>query len=49
VVELWARDEWSAHPGVTELLEVIGSRAFRDRVGAHSGYDLTDSGSRRAA
>lgn len=49
VVELWAREEWSAHPGVTELLEVLGSRAFRDRVGAHSGYDLTDSGSRRAA
>jgi putative molybdopterin biosynthesis protein len=49
VVELWAREEWSAHPGVTELLEVIGSRAFRDRVGAHSGYDLRDSGSRRAA
>jgi hypothetical protein len=49
VVELWARQEWSAHPGVTELLEVIGSPAFRDRVGAHGGYDLTDSGSRRAA
>jgi transcriptional regulator with XRE-family HTH domain len=49
VVELWAREEFSAHPGVTELLEVIGSRAFRDRVGAHSGYDLTESGSRRAA
>jgi hypothetical protein len=48
-VELWAREEWSAHPGVTELLEVLGSRAFRDRVGAQSGYDLTDSGSRRAA
>jgi hypothetical protein len=49
VVELWAREEWTAHPGVTELLEVIGSRAFRDRVGAHSGYDLTASGTRRAA
>src|SRR5256885_674722 len=49
VVELWAREEFSAHPGVTELLEVIGSRAFRDRVGAHSGYDLSESGSRRAA
>jgi transcriptional regulator with XRE-family HTH domain len=49
VVELWAREEWSAHPGVTELLEVIGSRAFRDRVGAHSGYDLSESGARRAA
>jgi len=49
VVELWAREEFAAHPGVTELLEVIGSRAFRDRVGAHSGYDLSESGSRRAA
>lgn len=49
VVELWAREEWSAHPGLTELLEVIGSRAFRDRVGAHGGYDLTETGSRRAA
>ena len=41
--------EFAAHPGVTELLDVIGSRAFRDRVGAHSGYDLSESGSRRAA
>jgi transcriptional regulator with XRE-family HTH domain len=49
VVELWAREEFTAHPGVGELLEVIGSRAFRDRVGAHSGYDLSESGSRRAA
>src|SRR5262249_34827855 len=48
-VQPWAREEGAAHPGVMELLQVIGSRAFRERVGANSGYDLTDSGSRRAA
>jgi transcriptional regulator with XRE-family HTH domain len=44
VVELWAADQWSAHPGITEFLEVIGSRAFHARVGAMEGYDMAGSG-----
>jgi putative molybdopterin biosynthesis protein len=48
-VELWVAEEWSAHPGIAHFLELIGSRAFRARVGAIDGYDLTGSGARCAA
>ena len=48
-VQLWVPEAWRAHPGITTLREIVGSRAFRDRVTAHGGYDLADSGAVRAA
>lgn len=45
VVQLWVAEPWRAHPGITTLLEILSSRAFRDRVGAQDGYDLDDTGS----
>lgn len=48
-VELWVAEEWRSHPGVTTLLEIVGSRAFRDRVGAHDGYDLEASATQHVA
>lgn len=48
VVELWVAEPWREHPGITTLLSLLESRAFRDRVEAHTGYDLQDSGVRAA-
>jgi transcriptional regulator with XRE-family HTH domain len=44
VVELWVAERWRAHPGVAGLLDVMTSRAFRDRVGGLDGYDLERTG-----
>ncbi len=48
VVELWIDARWRGHPAVESLHDVLGSAAFRARVGLVGGYDLADSGVRRA-
>ncbi len=45
VVELWIDDRWIDHPGARALLDLLGSAAFRDRVGLIAGYDLEGCGS----
>jgi len=46
-VEMCIASEWETHPGVTSLLELIGSRPFRERLGGVGGYDLSDAGRTR--
>ncbi len=45
-VEVWVSQQWSAHPAVEALGEVLGSAAFADRVGQFGGYELAGCGSR---
>jgi len=45
VVQLWVAEPWRAHPAITTLLDIVASRAFCERVGAHDGYDLHGSAS----
>ncbi|MBA2581604.1 MAG: regulator of molybdate uptake, partial [Thermoleophilaceae bacterium] len=46
-VELWIDARWREHPAVERLHDVLGSAAFRARVGLVGGYDLAASGARR--
>ena len=43
-VEIWIADEWSHHPAVEPLGNLLASSSFTDRVGALGGYDLAQSG-----
>ncbi len=43
-VEIWMAAEWSHHPGVETLGNLLASRAFTDRIASLGGYDLTDTG-----
>lgn len=43
-VEIWVAERWLAHPGVDALAELLGRRAFTDRVVQFGGYDLTGCG-----
>jgi DNA-binding XRE family transcriptional regulator/molybdate-binding protein len=45
-VELWIDARWREHPAAERLHDVLGSPAFRARVGLVGGYDLAGSGSR---
>lgn len=45
VVELWIDDRWLDHPGAQALVDLLGSAAFRQRVGVIGGYDLEGCGS----
>lgn len=45
--ELWVDARWAGHPGARALGEILSSRAFRERVGALPGYDLTACGDPR--
>lgn len=45
-VEVWVSEQFSAHPGVEALGDVLASVAFTDRVGQFGGYELAGCGSR---
>ena len=44
VVEIWVADAWFREPAVEGFLELLGRRAFTERVAQFGGYDLTDCG-----
>lgn len=44
IVEIWVADEWTRHPGMESLGNLLTSRAFTGRVAAFGGYDLTQTG-----
>jgi hypothetical protein len=46
VAEVWIDPRWREHPAVDALGELLRSSAFRARLAAVGGYDLTESGSR---
>ncbi len=43
-VQMWIRSDHRDHSGAAAAIEVLGSRAFRQRLGAVGAYDLTDCG-----
>lgn len=43
-VEIWIAEEWSHHPGVQTLGNLLTSSAFTDRLAAFGGYDLAETG-----
>jgi DNA-binding XRE family transcriptional regulator len=49
VVQLWVAEPWQAHPGVEAALEIVGSGAYRRRLGEQRGYDLAGAGAREEA
>ncbi len=44
-VEVWLARRWLDHPGTGALGDLLGSRAFTDRVAHFGGYDLAGCGS----
>src|SRR5919204_238725 len=40
VVQLWIAEEWTEHPGVRAMLDVLASRAFSRRLELVGGYDV---------
>jgi DNA-binding XRE family transcriptional regulator len=44
-VEIWLARRWLDHPGTGALGNLLGSRAFTDRVAHFGGYDLDGCGS----
>jgi len=43
-VELWVAEQWSTHPGLSALADLLRSAAFRDRLSPMPGYDVSQSG-----
>ena len=43
-VELWVGERWLDHAGLAAVADLLGSRAFRDRLAPMPGYDLSQSG-----
>jgi len=46
VVELWVAERWREHPGVSALVELLGTAGFIERVAQFGGYDLSHCGER---
>jgi DNA-binding XRE family transcriptional regulator/molybdate-binding protein len=46
VVQLWIAEEWTEHPGVRAMLDVLASRAFSRRLELVGGYDVSGCATR---
>jgi hypothetical protein len=46
IVELWVDQRWVEHLGVRAVSELLGARAFTERIAQFAGYDLSGCGER---